>query len=410
MKRSLLKTIPALLCALLLFAVALPALAEVPGINAYAVVTNTSNLNIRTGPGTEYAVIGNVPQGTQVGVLSEYGNWYQVYVPSVSLNGYMSKKYLTPVGASAPTQAPAAPVTAIGYGVVNNPNPSSFLNLRQYPSLDAPVLGIYYNGASFALLSTTSDGWYQVRIGDQTGYFRREFVTLNGASPVTPVSPSYSGQTAYVRAANGGKVNLRNLPSYSGSSILAQFPTGTALTVLAQNGSFWTVQVQGMIGYMDSAFISWSGGVTPVNPVAPSQRPATFGTAIVSNPKATQYLNLRSQPSTSAKVVAQYKNGTRFEVIAPGEAWTKVYGAATGNIGYFMTKYLKLSGVSASPTKMVQNGGSYVNLRAAPSKATGSVTRQVPSGAVVTVLTPGDEWTQVRYGNTTGYMMTAFLK
>ncbi|MBQ6804691.1 MAG: SH3 domain-containing protein, partial [Clostridia bacterium] len=49
-------------------------------------------------------------------------------------------------------------------------------------------------------------------------------------------------------------------------------------------------------------------------------------------------------------------------------------------------------------------------LRSAPSKETGAVYQRVYSGATVTVLTPGDEWTQVRYGNTVGYMMTWFLK
>ena len=403
MKQSIAKKAAALVCALALALAALPALAEVPGIYTYATVTGTRDLNIRSGPGTEYSVIGNVPEGTRVGLLSEFGGWFQVFVPSVQMNGYMSKKYLTLTGgAPQPTQAPAAP-SIIGYGVVANPNPSSFLNLRQYPSLNAPVLGIYYNGTAFTLLSSASDGWCQVQVNGQTGYFRREFISIGGGSP----SPSYTGQTAYVRAANGGKVNLRSLPSYVGSTILCQVPSGTPITVLSQNGQFCTVQVQGVMGYMDASFISWNGGY---NPPAPSPKPATSGTAVVSNPKATQYLNLRAQPSTSAKVVAQYKNGTRFEVISAGETWTKVYGSATGNIGYFMTKYLRLSGVSSSPTRTVQNGSSYVNLRTSPKKVSGNVKQQVPSGAVVTVLTPGDEWTQVRYGGVTGYMMTCFLK
>ena len=125
---------------------------------------------------------------------------------------------------------------------------------------------------------------------------------------------------------------------------------------------------------------------------------------------ATAYLNLRAQPSTAAKVIAQYRNGVRFEVIAQGVSWTKVYGSATGNIGYFMTKYLSLRGLPATPTKTIQNGNTYVNLRSAPSKQTGVVYQRLYSGTSVIVLTPGDEWTQVRCGNTTGYVMTCFLK
>ena len=107
-------------------------------------------------------------------------------------------------------------------------------------------------------------------------------------------------------------------------------------------------------------------------------------------------------------MVAQYKNGVRFEVIQAGETWTKVYGSASGNVGYFLTKYLKLT--NTSYTKTVQNGNSYVNLRSSPSKVSGKVYVQVPSGASVTVLIPGDEWCKVRYAGTVGYMMTYFLK
>ena len=405
MKSRFARTLPALLCALCLILAAAPARAEVPGVYTYATVTGTLDLNVRSGPGTEYAVIGNVPQGTVVGVLSEYGNWYQVYVPSLSMNGYMSKNYLTLTSSPSPSTPAASTMPASGTGVVSNPNPSSYVNLRQSPSMSAPVLGIYYNGAVFTLLAATSDGWYQVQINGNIGYFRHEYVTVNGGNPGGGGAVPPSGQTGYVYAANGKKVNLRSLPSYAGSTIIGQYPSGTPLTVLSASGAFWTVQVQGTVGYMDSTFISVSGGG-----VSPNPRPQTRGTATVNNPRATQFLNLRAQPSTTAKVIAQYKNGTRFEVIAPGETWTKVYGSATGNVGYFMTKYLKLSGVSASPTKTVKNNGSYVNLRTAPRKVSGNVSVQVPHGATVTVLTPGDEWTQVRYGSRVGYMMTAFLK
>ena len=162
---------------------------------------------------------------------------------------------------------------------------------------------------------------------------------------------------------------------------------------------------------MDPAFLtessSGSGSASGGNT---AQRPKTKGYVIVNNPRATQYLNLRAQPSTSAKVIAQYQNGIRLEVIEQGETWCKVYGKASGNIGYVMTKYVTVHGLPGTPVKTVSNGNTYVNLRSAPSKTTGAVYQKVYSGSQVTVLTPGEEWTQVRYGNTVGYMMTAFLK
>lgn len=386
MKRA--KQAFALICCLCLMLSALPAAQAEPwGVYDYAVVSGTASLNLRGGPSAQDALLGSASQGTWVGLTGQSGNWYSVYVPSLGRSGWMSKSYLkTSSGGSG---------SSTGY--VNNPNPTSFLNLRQYPSYAAPVLGIYYNGASFTVLSYNS-GWYQVHLNGQTGYFRQEFVQVNGSG---------GGETAYVRTNNSGKLNLRSAPTYSGSSIVGQYVNGTPVTILLRGNVFYKVRIQGMEGYVDAAYLSSSGGYQPV---VPDVKPVTHGTAVVNNPKSTQYLNLRALPSSSAKVIAQYKNGVKFQVIEPGEKWCKVYGSATGNIGYMMTQYLKLSGVSNHPTKKVQNGGSYVNLRSKPSKSSGVVYKQVPSGAAVTVVTPGDQWTQVRYGSTTGYMMTRFLK
>lgn len=412
MKRTKLRMLAALAAALTLLLGAFSAhAAGLPlnqmGIYDYAMVTGTETLNLRSGPGVEYDWLDSAREGDWIGIRGESGNWYAVYVLSSGKTGYMSKNFLTRTGNNN-NASPAAP--AVPTGVVNNPRPTSFLNLRQYPSLAAPVLGIFYNGAVFTVLSSTADGWYQVQINGMTGYFRQEFVRVQSQA-------AGGSQLAYVSAPNGGKVNLRDAPTYLGSSVLSQHPTGTAVSVIlnARNGTFWKVSAGGQVGYMDSAFLSTTPvtpvrpAVGPVNPAYPA-RPATHGTAVVHNPQARQLLNLRAQPTTAARVIAQYGNGVRFEVIEPGETWTKVYGAATGNIGYFMTRYLTLSGVSATPTKQVQNNGSYVNLRSAPNTQSSTVYAQVPSGASVTVLTPGDTWTQVRYNGTEGYMMTAFLR
>ena len=416
MKRNLLKTTLALLCTLCLTLGAAPAYASwtigtgavytgttsAPAsgnVQDYAIVHGTASLNLRDGPGTEYNWLGSSPEGTWVAVLGESGNWYYVYALEIQRYGYMSKNFLKRSGSST--------VDGGTVGVVNNPVATQFLNLRQYPSYSAPVLGIYYNGAVFRLLSS-SNGWYQVQIDGQIGYFRQEYVLINGTAG------GASGEIAYVKTPNGGKLNLRSAPTYTGSSVISQFANGSQVTVLLRStastaSSFWKVSINGVTGYVDSSFLTMngSGGNTGGNT---GVRPQTKGYAIVNNPRATQYLNLRSQPSTSAKVIAQYRNGIRFEVIEQGETWCKVYGSASGNIGYLMTKYLTLYGLPTTPTKTVQNGNTYVNLRSAPSKQSGNVYQRVYSGSTVTVLTPGDEWTQVRFGGITGYMMSCFLK
>ncbi|MBR6185239.1 MAG: SH3 domain-containing protein [Clostridia bacterium] len=403
--RLFVRILSLLICCLALFGGVCPARAEGcqiagQGILDFALVQGTSRVNLRKGPGTQYDVLAAVDEYTWVGLTARQGDWYVIYVPALRQSGYMSVNYLK-LGEDA------SPVISTG-GVVKNPVATQFLNLRAYPSYDAQVLGIFYNGTPFTLLSDPGSGWLQVLVGQQVGYFRKEFVQLSAAS----------GQNIYyIQSPNSGGVNLRNAPYLNGSAVLSQYPAGTRVSVLLsspKSGAYWKVAVNGVTGYMDSRYLvrssNTSGGSAASSGSGASHaaKPKTQGSATVSNPKATQYLNLRAQPSTTAKVVAQYRNGVRFEVIQAGETWTKVYGSATGNIGYFMTRYLHLSG--ASTQKTVSNGTSYVNLRSAPSKASGQVYIRVPSGASITVLIPGDEWTKVRYGGTEGYMMTCFLK
>ncbi|MBQ8081203.1 MAG: SH3 domain-containing protein [Clostridia bacterium] len=356
----------------------------------YAVVANTSSLNLRAGPGYDFEVLASASRGEWVNIMETYNGWDYVTVVSTGKVGYMVDSYLN--------RASSADGST---GIVKNQSAKAFLNLREYPSYSAKVLGIYYNGATCQVLGY-DNGWYMVEIDSMIGYFRREYLVVNGSS---------SGAT--VIASNGKPVNLRSGPSTSFGA-LTQLTPGTKVSVLLKGNRFWEISANGFTGFMSSAYLSKSGGSSGGNSGGGSSgggaAPATNGYVIVSNPNASRKVNLRATPSTSAKVLAQYENGTRFEMIEGGLTWCKVYGKSSGRIGYMMTKYLTVYGVPGTPVKTVSNGNSYVNLRSAPSKSSGTVRARVNSGEQVTVLIPGDEWTQVQYGNTTGYMMSYFLK
>lgn len=63
------------------------------------VVNVASSLNVRSGPGTNYSIVGSLSNGTTVQVYSVHGNW--VYMKAGKVTGYVSGQYLaTP---SSPT-------------------------------------------------------------------------------------------------------------------------------------------------------------------------------------------------------------------------------------------------------------------------------------------------------------------
>jgi len=373
-----------LLAALLLGAWPQPALA----LSDYALVVNTTRLNIRSGPGTEYPVTGNVSGGQWVDVDTVSGSWIQGTSLQDGRSGWFSASFLKMARPGGPTPGSIA--------VVNNPNPSSFLNLRQTPSYTAPVLGIFYNGATCVYLSETG-GWYYVEISGMRGYFRSEFLRLaDGLSPIG---------TARIYSSNGGSVNLRAGPLYT-ASVIGQGAPGTTVTVYLKGSKFWFISMAGTYGFMDAAFLS-SGGSNPY-PNPPVVIPEDTN-AIVTN--TGRNLNLREQPSTASRVLGSYPGNTAIRIQSQGLTWSRVLVPLSGKTGYMMTRYLTLYGLPANPVKTVRHpAGTYVNLRTKPSVETGSVTLRVPHGSSVTVLVPGGEWAQVRYNSTEGYMMAYFLK
>lgn len=85
------------------------------GIAAAATVTN--DLNLRSGPGTGYRVIGTMPAGAYVDVMGCDGSWCQVNWEGAV--GYASASYLAGGGgayAAAPVYVAPPPVVSFGFG------------------------------------------------------------------------------------------------------------------------------------------------------------------------------------------------------------------------------------------------------------------------------------------------------
>ncbi len=371
----------------------------VPVTGVYEYVVNTSWLNLRSGPGTSYDVTGQALSGEAVQILSYEGGstWVSVRIVSSGLIGFMDSTYLssTPGGFPGPTAPPIVPAISGPINlraVVRNPVPSQFLNLRQYASYSSPVLGIFYNGAKMTVMTET-DGWYYVLMDTGLrGYFRTEFVSFD-TDPGNPVIPGIIDTAKVV--SSGGRVNMRQGPAYSYAVISSYYP-GKIVSVYSKTGTFWRVSVDGIFGYIDRNFLSTTGGGGTGS-----------GNAVV---RGSAKLNLRADPSLSASVIGQYAPGTAVKVTRQGLDWCAVTITSTGAKGYFMTKYLTLSGLPEMPTKIVKNSGSYVNLRTKPNASTGLVLTKVPHNSVVTMLSPGTSWSRVRFGAINGYMMNAFLK
>lgn len=167
-----------------------------PPVTGAPTVTNFEPLNVREGPGTQYASYGVAPVGSTASVLgiSQDGQWYVVQIStSVSPDGtgWVNVNYVVlsnPTGATIPVVTnpeelpPVAPPPPSG----DVPIATSFdvINVRTGPSTSCESYGVAQNGASAVALGVNADGtWYVVQIPtdiapDGMGWVNANYVTV----------------------------------------------------------------------------------------------------------------------------------------------------------------------------------------------------------------------------------------
>lgn len=263
------------------------------------------------------------------------------------------------------------------------------LNLRETASLEARVLGQYPTGTLVEIIKAGSE-WHQVSVNGKSGYMMAKYLNA-----------SEGNTAATVRTNTGAGLNLREQPDMNGTIIMA-VKNGQQVTVLQKSSPWSRVKVGDKEGYMATQYLRFATTST------------TTGTsAIVSNPKDTQVLNLRQEPSLDAQVLSYYRNGTKVTILETSGKWVKVQ-VQDGKIGYMMKQYLNITQEEGTLTPFTAklwnvNGGSYVNFRKSGSLSSTIISR-LPVGSEVKVLEHGTDWCKVEVNGTIGYISTWFMK
>ena len=294
------------------------------------------------------------------------------------------------------SMAQEAAVRTAWVGTVTGMAENASLNLREEPSYQARVLGVYYNGM-LCEIHARDNGWARVTVDGQTGYFREEFLTIKELP--------CSDRVATTHTANGNAAALRAGPGET-FPIIRRLAEGSCVMLLNSGAAWAQVGVGETVGFVRTESLLSDAPPSPAALLSDAGAPY----AIVRNPKSTQVLNLRENPDTGSRSLAQFANGAKVWVREMGEEWCEVLTLG-GQRGYMMTAYLQLYGLPDVPEKQVSHPQqTYVNLRALPSVTLGQVLAELPHGERVTVLAPGDLWYKVRYQGQTGYVASEFLQ
>lgn len=115
-------------------------------------------LNVRSGPGTSFPIIGNLTFGQQVKVLKTQNGWAQLDIPAGwAYEGYLAYEQSSMMSVLPIPELPPAETSNTSYGVCN----TSGLNVRSGPGAAFPIVGGLTYGQSVKILSRRN-GWAQV--------------------------------------------------------------------------------------------------------------------------------------------------------------------------------------------------------------------------------------------------------
>ncbi|HEV2074051.1 MAG TPA: SH3 domain-containing protein, partial [Thermomicrobiales bacterium] len=186
---------------------------------------------------------------------------------------------------------------------------TSAVNLRSGPSTGHQVLRVVPNGAKIGVSTTVQNGFRYVNDQGQTGWMADAYIgsTSDGSQP----DPVISGE-AWTTSA----VNLRSGPSTS-NQVLRVVPSGANIGVsTTERSGFLYVSYQGQTGWMSTAYIAYrDGGSQPGDDQGGNYRTTTTA------------LNLRAEPSTSAKILTVMPAGAKVQLLHTGVG-------SFGNVNY----------------------------------------------------------------------------
>jgi uncharacterized protein YgiM (DUF1202 family) len=202
---------------------------------------------------------------------------------------------LAGLGAGAMVATTAGPAfanhTAQTYTVSSN------ANFRSGPGTTYSIISVISKGATFMITGLVQNGYAQINYQSKTGWVLASLVVAAGGATTSP-DPVIVGKATTTSA-----VNLRSGPSTS-NSVLRVVPAGATVQISStvQNG-YRYVTHDGLAGWIADQYLKPAG--TAYNPV-----PATMTT--------TANVNLRAEPSTSAKILLVIPAGAK--VVPNGSA------------------------------------------------------------------------------------------
>ncbi|WP_270939987.1 N-acetylmuramoyl-L-alanine amidase [Romboutsia lituseburensis] len=222
---------------------------EKPPINSnvnYGVVT-ASNLNVRSGYGTSYSVIGSLSKGSKVEILESKDGWYKIKYGS--RYGFISSSYIKNSNGSDDTinSGEKPPISNSKNGVVT----ATSLNIRSGYGSSYSKIGSLTKGSKVEIVES-KNGWHKIKYGNRYGYVSGEYISTSNTNQPQITPPSSNGLKCGVVTATS--LNVRN--GYSSSySKIGSLTKGSTVEIVENKNGWYKIKYKNGYGYVSGQYI-----------------------------------------------------------------------------------------------------------------------------------------------------------
>lgn len=279
---------------------------------------------------------------------------------------------------------------------------ATVLNVRSGGSTNDSVITTITKGTTVEILSTSGE-WHNISVNGVTGYVHSSYISSGGSS-----SAAASGSSGTV---NVSALNLRSSASTSASKVGLAYK-GQTVSILATEGSWYKVSINGTTAYVYAEYIN-VGGSASSNSGGSSG--VASGTAATCN---VNQLNVRSSASLSSSVMGQINKGTAVTILETSGEWYKVTTTVNGKsvTGYVYKSYITTSGSNAGSSdasiKEVNEtvwATTAVNIRSGSSTSTSVLGGLGKNSSITRTGICNNGWSRVSYNGKAAYIHSDYL-
>ncbi|MGU8174349.1 SH3 domain-containing protein [Clostridium perfringens] len=325
-------------------------------------------LNVRQASTTNSRIIGSLKGGEKVNIINESNGFYKIEFNNSY--GYVYSKYISKDGggekaqvvkqeevkkekvdeskkeAKSTTKAEPMVLAIRSLNKTGIVNVSSSLNVREGASTSSKVIGSL-SGNTKVIIVGEEGAFYKIEYTGSHGYVAKEYVkdvtesSNSNQGTQTQEKPSIPENTEKTGIVNvSSSLNVREGASTS-SKVIGSLSGNTKVTIVGEEGAFYKIEYKDSHGYVAKEYVkdvtennnSNQGTQTPEKPSTPE---STEKTGIVN---VSSSLNVRSEASTSSKVIGSLSGNTKVIIVGEEGAFYKI--EYKGSHGYVAKEYIK---------------------------------------------------------------------